>query len=486
MLFNSLQFLFFFPVVTLLYFIFPDKLRWLLLLVASCFFYMVLYPYYIFILLFVIAVDYFAGIMIENAAGRARKNYLLLSIAANLGVLFFFKYYGFFIETVHPLLLMMHLQVALPVLRFALPIGLSFHTFQAMSYTIEVYRGNQKAEKHAGIYALYVMFYPQLVAGPIERPQNMLHQFHEKHALVYEDVVAGLRMMMWGLFKKVVIADRLALFTDPVFKNPYGYAPLPLLIAVLFFAFEIYCDFSGYSNIALGAARVMGFKLMTNFNWPYSATSVSEFWRKWHISLSTWFNDYVFTPLALSFRKSGIYAILIASIVTFLLSGLWHGAAWTFIVWGLLHGLALGYEVLTRKWRKKIFKSIPVSIGNFIGLIATFSYVCFTYIFFRAATLADAFYIVHKMPAAFQQLINVVSTRAFSGLRMPLSPGKLLICFLAIAFLQAIYLIQRKSSLSAILNSKPKYVRWAVYYVFVLLIIYTGVFQNRQFIYFQF
>ena len=485
MLFNSFQFLLFFPFVTILYFLIPHKFRWLHLLIASCYFYMAFVPIYILILFGTIVIDYIAGIMIENAEGGRRKSFLMMSIFANVGVLVFFKYYNFFADNINHVFLWTNVQTIIPLLKIILPIGLSFHTFQAMSYTIEVYRGNQKAERHFGIYSLYVMFYPQLVAGPIERPQNMLHQFHEQHSFDYRNAVIGLRMIIWGLFKKTVIADRLAVVTDPIFNNPHQYSALTLIIGVVFFAFEIFCDFSGYSNIALGTARVMGFDLMVNFNWPYSAKSVSEFWRKWHISLSTWFNDYLYTPLAISYRNLGIYAVALASIITFLISGLWHGAAWTYIAWGALHGIALTYEVLTKKTRKKIFKKIPKQIGNAIALICTFSYVCFTYIFFRANSMKDAFYIAAKITQAPSELLKLV-TKHSVAIDLPASPAKFILALLSVGVLQGIYLFQKNNDLNQVLDNRSRFVRWSVYYVFIFMIIYMGVFQNRQFIYFQF
>jgi alginate O-acetyltransferase complex protein AlgI len=485
MLFNSYQFLIFFPLVTVLYFLLPHKFRWLHLLVASCVFYMAFVPVYILILFLTIVIDYIAGILIDKEQGPRRKLFLSMSIVANVGVLAFFKYYNFFAENVNHLFSITATHANVPLLNIILPIGLSFHTFQAMSYTIEVYRGNQKPERHFGIYALYVMFYPQLVAGPIERPQNMIHQFHEKHEFKYDDVVAGLRMMVWGFFKKCVIADRLALFTDPVFANPKQYPPLILMLGAVFFAFQIFCDFSGYSNIALGAARVMGFKLMVNFNTPYNSKSISEYWRRWHISLSTWFNDYLFTPLAVGLRNRGILAVIIASMTTFLLSGLWHGARWTFIVWGGLHGLAITYEVLTKKLRKKFFKKLPKKLGDFIGQVCTFTYVCFTYIFFASHSLHNALYITGRIPAAIRDLLSLLRAK-MPPFILPISSAKFALCVVVIMFMEWIHTIQKKKSLNNMLQHQPRYLRWGVYYFFIFITIYMGVFQNRQFIYFQF
>lgn len=298
MLFNSFQFLIFFPVVTLIYYLLPHRFRWLHLLISSCVFYMAFIPVYIFILFFTIIVDYIAGIMIEKESGRRRRLFLIISILVNVGFLAIFKYYNFFTENVNELLRLLHIAYhPIPLLNIILPVGLSFHTFQAMSYTIEVYRGNQKAERHFGIYALYVMFYPQLVAGPIERPQNLLHQFKEEHKFSSQNLMDGLRLMLWGFFKKLVIADRLAQYVTIVYSFPAEFHYMNLIIATLFFTIQIYCDFSGYSDIAIGAARCMGFNLMTNFNRPYFSTNIQEFWKRWHISLSTWFRDYLYISL---------------------------------------------------------------------------------------------------------------------------------------------------------------------------------------------
>jgi len=301
-------------------------------LVSSCYFYMTFVPVYILILAFTIVVDYFAGIFIEKNTGKKRKLFLIASLIANIGVLAIFKYYNFINQNLSLLLNGLHLHNSLPYLTILLPIGLSFHTFQAMSYTIEVYRGNEKAERNFGIYSLYVMFYPQLVAGPIERPQNLLHQFRTEHKFDYQRVADGLKLMAWGLFKKVVIADKLAIIVNNVYDDPCHYHGLSFVIASIFFAFQIFCDFSGYTDIAIGAAQVMGFKLMKNFNKPYHSKSISEFWSRWHISLSTWFNDYLYIPLGGSRVKVPRWYFNL--FIVFVISGLWHGANWAYIAWG--------------------------------------------------------------------------------------------------------------------------------------------------------
>ena len=496
MLFNSLQFLVFFPVVTLIYFLLPHAWRWLHLLIASCIFYMYFIPVYILILIFTIVIDYIAGIVIETATGRRRKIFLVMSIVANVGVLSLFKYYNFFIANTNELLHHIGWTTGtLPFLNIILPIGLSFHTFQAMSYTIEVYRGKYPAERHFGIYALYVMFYPQLVAGPIERPQNILHQFHEKKTFDYDNAADGLKQMMWGMFKKVVIADRLAKFTDPVFNHPHDYSPLVLLLGAIFFSFQIFCDFSGYSDIALGSAKVMGFRLMKNFNKPYHSKNISEFWSRWHISLSTWFRDYLY--ISLGGNRVSIPRWYFNLFFVFLVSGFWHGANWTFILWGALHGFYLIFAIVSQKTRKKINEGTGLAripwLYALSQILITYCLVTFAWIFFRANNINDAFYIAGRMPAAIRDLGRLIlgghlspgSILAAIG-AVPVYQSDLILCFVVIALLEAIHLVQSKHNILVLVKQRPLYQRWALYYLMIVLIIFFGVYENRQFIYFQF
>ena len=304
MLFNSLAFAVFFPMVVLLYFALPQRLRTGLLLISSCVFYMAFIPVYILILLVTILIDYFAGLYLEKTSGRARSGILWISIISTCAVLCVFKYFAFITGNFVGLAGLFGWHLSPPVVRIILPIGLSFHTFQSLSYVVEVYRGRYKAEADFVTYATYVMFFPQLVAGPIERPQGLLHQFHDQHVFDYDRVTGGLKRMAWGFFKKLVVADRLALYVNDVYAAPRNFNGLQLTIATFFFAYQIYCDFSGYSDIAIGAARVLGITLRENFDTPYHAASISEFWHRWHMSLSTWFRDYLYTPLeARLFRR---------------------------------------------------------------------------------------------------------------------------------------------------------------------------------------
>ena len=488
MLFNSFAFLLFFPIVTILYFLLPHKFRWFHLLVASCIFYMAFVPVYILILFITIIIDYFAGILIENAAGSRRKWYLVMSIVANVGFLAFFKYYNFFVGNIDAGLSMLHVNADLKLLNIILPIGLSFHTFQAMSYTIEVYRGHQKAERHMGIYALYVMFYPQLVAGPIERPQNLLHQFHEKHTVDYDNVVGGLRLMLWGMIKKVVIADRLALTVDPMYTHPGNYSGVALAIGTVFFAFEIFCDFSGYSDIAIGAARVMGFHLMTNFNKPYHSRSISEFWKRWHISLSTWFKDYLY--ISLGGNRVSVPRMYFNLFFVFLVSGFWHGANWTFIVWGALHGFYLVFALFTKKIRKRMNDGMGISrikwLNDTINVMTTFILVTVAWVFFRADNIKDALFVAKKFISIPAEFVKVITTRKIAFLNLPGIYNSLLPCFALVVFLEAAHIVQTRYRLSETFSKRPSYVRWGMYYSGLLLLWYCGVFDQHRFIYFQF
>jgi alginate O-acetyltransferase complex protein AlgI len=472
MLFNSLQFLLFFAIVTLLYFELPQKWRWLLLLIASCYFYMVFVPIYILILGFIILIDYGAGLLIEKNS-RYKKLFLWLSLLVNIGTLALFKYYNFFIQNIHNALSFGHIETTFPLLEMALPIGLSFHTFQAMSYTIEVFRGKQKAEKHLGIYALYVMFYPQLVAGPIERPQNILHQFREKHTPDWARIKSGLALMLQGFIKKIVIADRLAMVVDAVYSQPELTNGLSLAIATIFYAFQIYCDFSGYSDIGIGAARVMGFRLMTNFNAPYLSGSVTEFWRRWHISLSSWFRDYVYIPLGGNQVKTGRWIFNI--LVVFLISGLWHGGNWTFIIWGALHGFYVIIEYFLRK--NKLITSFskktdPLSIFIiFLKKSFIFLLICTTWVFFRAQNLEQAMLILRKI---------FIKISIGNTLQTPFNNVEMVFCVLLIMALLSV----EKYYIKAPIHRNIYF--WIYLFVGIAFTYFLGVFSQTQFIYFQF
>jgi alginate O-acetyltransferase complex protein AlgI len=493
MLFNSIHFVVFFIFVTGLYFLFPYRFRWALLLAASCYFYMIFKPIYILILFFTIVIDYFAGIYIHEAQGKSRKNLLLLSIFANVGILAVFKYFNFINLNFSSLLGAFNLQNPIPFLEILLPIGLSFHTFQAMSYTIEVYRGNQLPERHFGIYALYVMFYPQLVAGPIERPQNVLHQFHEKFDFDYNRVALGLRQMALGMFKKVVIADRLAVYVNKVYSQPEDYTGLPLILATIFFSFQIYCDFSGYSDIALGSARVMGFNLMKNFDRPYFSASISEFWRRWHISLSTWFRDYLYIPLG--GNKVARSRWFFNLFLTFLISGLWHGASWNFVIWGSLHGIFLILAIVFIKPIQKGTQFLEAFLGKSVVWVFhnlwTFCLVAFAWVFFRAATFDDAWYIITHFGKDLGLSIkaSIFNTDNLRNHFLYVEKNKFhfFISIALVFLLLAFEFIQGKISITRYFSSKPPVLRWALYFSLSWLFLLFGMFHaKQQFTYFQF
>ncbi len=500
MLFNSLHFVAFFIIITTLYFALPHRFRWLLLLIGSFYFYMAFLPVYVLILLITIIVDYFAGIYIAKSKGRKRKLYLVASLIANIGFLSFFKYYDFLIDSFNSLLhvhwpfmkdlwlssriivwnnwVNSHLNslgigIDLPILRnVILPIGLSFHTFQAMSYTIEVYRGHQKPEKHFGIYALYVMFYPQLVAGPIERPQNVLHQFYEEHSFEYNRVVSGLRMVLWGLVKKVVIADRLAIYVNAVFGNLQHHSAISIAFASLFGAIQVYCDFSGYSEIALGTARVMGFDLMVNFRRPYFSRSFQELWQRWHISLTTWFRDYLFFPLGGT--REGAVRSMLNLLFVFVISGLWHGASWTFVIWGFTQGLVLVIERLIKPVTSKIVRMLGAA-STFFCTITTFLIFCLANPWFICKSVADVL-------VYYKALFTWKGGNVYKGE----PPTAIQYCFLVVALLFLVEFIQEYYPNIKFIGNKKVAVRYSAYVSLLTLLLTIGVFNGSQFVYFQF
>jgi alginate O-acetyltransferase complex protein AlgI len=479
MLFNSFQFLFFFPVVVVIYFLLPQKFRWLHLLISSCLFYAAFIPSYLLILLLTIIVDYFAGIYIENAEGKKRKMFLVISIFANVGILAVFKYYNFFIENINDLFQLLGFKVAtIPYWKIILPIGLSFHTFQAMSYTIEIYRKNQKAERHFGIYSLYVMFFPQLVAGPIERPQNLLFQFKTKHLFNSQNLLDGLRLISWGLFKKVVIADRLSVYVGAVYDHPSEYHFLNLMIATIFFSIQIYCDFSGYSDMAIGIAKVMGFDLMINFKRPYFSTNIQEFWKRWHISLSTWFRDYLY--IGLGGNRKSVFRTYVNVCIIFLVSGFWHGANWTFVIWGAVHAFFIVLYMLQQKFITK--KQSSSFIQNAVGLIFTYVIVCLAWVFFRAANVSDAVLIIkNTLLLNSEHTFLPILESSNNGVSFGFSSILIALCMIVYMFV-----IEKNHPPNLETFNQKKHLDILFMALNVVLIICLGVFQKASFIYFQF
>lgn len=427
-------------------------------------------PYYILILLVTIVVDYFAGVVIERSSGDLKKYWLWGSIVMTCLVLFVFKYFNFFVGNVNELAHFLGWNYSLHALSLILPIGLSFHTFQSLSYVIEVYRGNQQAERHFGIYCLYVMYYPQLVAGPIERPQNLLHQFRRINDFRYANFYRGIRYIIFGLFMKLVVADRLSIYVDAVYNNAFHHSGPTLALATIFFSFQIYCDFAGYSAIAIGASRVMGIKLMTNFRRPYLSRSISEFWRRWHISLSTWFKDYLYISLGGSRR--GKFRTNVNLMITFIVSGLWHGANWTYVIWGMLNGLYLVFE--NTFWNRRQNTGRKRSGLRFIGTLYVFVLISLAWIFFRSDNIATAWKIVE-------------SIARFSGrLFVPDNAEVLIYCLIATGLLIAYEIGFEHVYLRRRIRISPVGVSNFAMLAMIVLILLIGVFDGSQFIYFQF
>jgi alginate O-acetyltransferase complex protein AlgI len=488
MVFNSLHFAIFFPLVTLGYFLLPHRHRWWWLLAASCYFYMAFIPVYILILFFTIAVDFTVGLKLAAMQDpRKRKILLCASLVANVGVLAIFKYYGFLDANLQAAAEFLGWNYSLPALAIILPIGLSFHTFQSMSYIIEVYRGHQPVERHLGIFALYVMYYPQLVAGPIERPQNLLNQFRIPHRFDYARVRSGLQQMLWGFFKKVAIADPIAATVDMVYGNPGGYPGLALITATVLFAVQIYCDFSGYSDIAIGASRVMGIDLMQNFRQPYWSQSISEFWRRWHISLSTWFRDYLYIPLG--GNRSPTWRRMMNLFIVFLVSGLWHGANWVFVVWGALHGGYLVIGALTQQARQRLAHLLRLDLlprlHALLRVATTFALVCFAWIFFRAENMSQAMQIVRGLDDGLAaDLMRVASPAGLLAFLSNLQISKYTL--LAILVMEAGHLLQQRHDLFQWTSARPVAIRWGLYYALGFAVILFFNTNAKQFIYFQF
>ena len=473
MIFSTYQFLVFFVVVFLLYFVLPKSWRHPLLLVSSYYFYMCSIPWYITVIIAITLIDFWAGIKIQDAAEkRTKRLYLIISIVSNFGLLFTLKYSGFFATT---------FGLDAPFLRFVLPLGISFHTFQAVSYTVEVYRGRYPAERNLLTYALYVAFFPQMVAGPIERPYNLLPQFHTDKVFNYDRFRTGIRLALWGLFKKVAVADLLAPAVSTAYAHPRNFSGPILALATFFFAVQIYCDFSGYTDMAIGIARMMGYDLMINFRQPYFSKSISEFWQRWHISLSTWFRDYLYIPLGGNrVAKMRLYLNLM---VVFLVSGLWHGANWTFVVWGGLHGVYLIFGQITAPLRKRL--QMTSGLTRTPGLLATlqmlttFALVTMAWVFFRVGTIQDGIYIVTHMlnPSGFH-------SDQILALNLPRFEVATAFFVIAVVGITEWCIAGHVKPVTNLWSARP--FRWACTYACVFATIFFGVFGHVEFIYFQF
>ncbi|MEQ1504415.1 MAG: MBOAT family O-acyltransferase [Myxococcota bacterium] len=489
MLFNSLEFLVFFPVVTGLFYALPHRHRWWMLLVASYVFYCWWSLPYGLLLLCVSALDWWVAVKVQDATtAPGRRLWLGLSLLGNLGILFTFKYYnlvndtfgaGFLWATGYPW--------PVPHSGLVLPIGISFHTFQSMSYTIDIYRGRYKAERHPGMFLLFVAYFPQLVAGPIERGDRLLPQLHRPVTFDWDRTVSGLRLAAWGMFKKVVIADRLAEVVNTVYGDPTSFGAFGHVVATFLFGYQVYCDFSGYSDIAIGIARILGVDMMRNFDQPYLARSMADLWGRWHLSMTTWFRDYVYLPLGGSRVPFWRWALNV--MVVFVGSGLWHGAEWHFVLWGFVHAVLLIAERGTARPRR--FLQDVTGLSRIPWLQAIVQWGCmtlcwqFTLVFFRADTFTDTVYILTHLGTGWAPLVDVGALAVFL-VRLHLDGALFLYCLLLCPLTEVIDYGFRSPRIREALGRWPALPRWSLDWALLMGIVVFGSFGDTPFVYFQF
>ena len=475
MLFNSFAYALFLPVVFIIYWSMPDRHRWVWLLAASCYFYMSWNPRYIILIIGVTLISYASALIIERTQSRTRKKAVLWAGGiVCLSFLFVFKYFNLFAGTFSTIMSGLCIPVHPVTLDLLLPVGISFYTFQTLSYMIDVYRGDISAEKNLGIYATFVSFFPQLVAGPIERAGNLLPQLTEEKRFDYKGITRGLKLIAWGLLKKMCVADLLAVQVDAVYQSLETCTGGDLLFAVIGFSIQIYCDFSGYSDIAVGSANILGINLMNNFSSPYYSASVREFWSRWHISLSGWFRDYVYIPLG--GNRCGKFRHSFNLMCTFLLSGLWHGASWTFVVWGGIHGLAQILENTIEPYIKNIRTR---RAGSVVSVLFVFSFCSLAWVFFRAETFRDAVYVLTHIGKGFSQ-----EGMRFHNVRIN-AVG--LVKLLLLCGILAVYdFADKRNDVIEWIGKRKAAVRWSIYTALVFIIFLFAQIDENSFIYFQF
>ncbi len=481
MLFNSFSFALFLPIVFLLYWFGTKgniRRQNILLLVSSYFFYSCWDWRFLFLLIFSTLLDYVTGIKIHEASGRVKKlRWLWASIGINLGFLGIFKYYNFFADSFAAGFSLLGLNANMGSLQVILPVGISFYTFHGLSYVIDIYHDRIKPERNFIDYSVFVSFFPLLVAGPIERATHLLPQIVKPREFDYSKAVDGLRQILWGLFKKVVIADNCAIYANLIFNNSADYSGSTLVLGVLFFTFQIYCDFSGYSDIAIGTARLFGIDLLRNFAFPYFSRNIAEFWRRWHISLSAWFRDYLYVPLGGS--RGGMWLKIHNTFIIFIVSGFWHGANWTFVVWGILHAVYMLPSVIFNTNRNHLTivaegRNLP-TIREFFSIIGTFSLTAFAYIFFRSDSLSHAFSIISEIFS--DSLLTIPNFERISNIRP--------IILLTSLFLIVEWFGREAQFALAPMSKWYKPIRWAVYFV-ILTSLFWFSRDEQPFIYFQF
>lgn len=483
MILNSFSYIFFLFIISIIYYAIPHKFRWFLLLISGIIFFLLASPQLIYIPIAIILISYYTGILLNKY--QKKKLIFSIGIISLIGILFFYKYFNFFNDSITYLLKYLGYNNSISNISILVPLGISYITFQAIGYLIEIYQNNQLPEKKLSILATYFMFFPKLTAGPVERAHNFLPQLYEKHKFDYQSVTDGFKLLIWGLFKKLVIADRLAIITNSVYDNIEYYPSVTLISATIFFTIQLYADFSGYTDIARGSAQILGFKMMENFNLPFIAKSSTELWRRWHISLSSWFNEYFFTPLSISVRNWGTWGLIFASMATFLTLGLWHGSSWGFVIFGGIQGVMLSIELVTKKLRKKARTKLPKFINDTLGITFTFAFFSFALIFFRANTVSDAIYVITNL------FTNFPTTYIDLILQLPFSQDIVTKAEFAITLIVIIIIILEhyffnKFKITNILKRKNLYFRLVIYTIVILAIIFFGVFNMSQFIYFKF
>ena len=473
MLFNSFPFLFFYAIVFAAYFLIPGKWRWTVLLAASVYFYMAFIPVYILIIGFIIAIDYFAALAIQKTvAGKRRNMYYYTALICNLGVLVFFKYFNFLNENLSSLLSVAHIKNPVNFIKLALPLGISFSTFQSVGYLIDVKNGKINAERHLGVYAVFIMFFPHISSGPIARSGHLLPQLHKTNTLNATDFSVGFSQVMLGLFKKVVVGDMLGNYVDTFFRSYEQYSGFAYLFACWIFLFQLYADFSGYSDIATGIARMLGYRLNINFALPLFSKTMTELWRRWHISLSTWLRDYLYTPMYIAKRHWGKFAVVFSQMVTFAICGLWHGAGWQFLIYGLIHGFYLVTEYLLNIKSSFYNKSF---LRKCLGVFITFNLLSLSLILFRSPDFAHVQLILSNI---FTHLLPLKVTIYDSAFFITM------LSMLAVLMLIE-YIFLRNDSFDTLYLNKKKTL-FSLNLVIVMLIVLFGISSNTQFIYFQF
>ncbi len=499
--FNSSDFLIFFPIVTLLYFVLPQRVRWVWLLGASYYFYMGWNPRYAILIATSTVVTYLCGLLIDrenrrhNVHAKARKLFwIAFGFSLNLTLLFMFKYWGFFSNNVIAIGELLHITIEMPQFDILLPVGISFYTFQALGYIVDVYRGEIYAERNLFRYALFVSFFPQLVAGPIERSKNLLVQINKPHYFNPTNVRDGLLLMLWGFFMKVVISDRVAVLVDNVYTNWTGMTGSAIVLATLLFAVQIYCDFNGYSCIAIGAAQVMGFSLMENFRQPYLATSCADFWHRWHISLSSWLRDYLYIPLG--GNRRGRARKYLNVMIVFFTSGLWHGAQWSYVVWGLLHGFYQVMGDVLKPLRRRGMALLHINpdwkLVGAMRVLFTFLLVDFTWLFFRAPSFMTAIDMIRHSLTHFDPgyLFTENAWGVLGFYNLGLNQAEFWCVVIAILVLILSDLIREHRPIRPMITALPVYLRWPVYYICLFAVLIFGVYgpgvDTASFIYFQF